>query len=208
MKTSRLTHSVLLLALSLGSTACSSTGSVGEPALPAPQEEPEMSPEAMMAMMMEMANPGPEHELLAKFAGSWKASASMWMDPAAPPEVSEGSLTNTLVLGGRYVMGNYESSFMGMPFSGISVMGFDRAKGKYHGTWMDTFSTGMLPISEGDMEDGVLTLFRTAMDGVSGEMVNMKEVSTWISDDEHTFEMFSEMPDGWVRNMKIVYTRR
>ena len=47
------------------------------------------SHEEMMAEMAKIANPGPPHELLKQFAGSWKTVTKAWMAPG-DPMVSQG----------------------------------------------------------------------------------------------------------------------
>ena len=46
------------------------------------------------------ASMGPEHQSLARFEGTWRAEVKLWMQPGAEPQVSQGTMTNTLVLGG------------------------------------------------------------------------------------------------------------
>lgn len=33
-----------------------------------------------------------------------------------------------MIFGGRYQLSNYKGNFMGMPFEGMSIMGYDNAK--------------------------------------------------------------------------------
>ena len=57
---------------------------------------------AMMEAMEKAGTPGPHHEAMARLAGKWNATLKMWERPGAEPAVFEGTMTNKMVMGGRY----------------------------------------------------------------------------------------------------------
>src|SRR5258708_12910506 len=94
--------------------------------------------------MPPLPKPGPEHEVLKNDAGVWDATVEM-LGPG-PPNVSKGVETNTM-LGGLWLVTDFKSEMMSQPFQGHGVAGYDPARKKYVGTWVDSMSTG-LQISE------------------------------------------------------------
>jgi len=167
------------------------------------------SQDEMMKQMMEIGTPGPEQAQLAKYVGEFTAEVSMWMDPSQPPSKSTGKLKNEMVLGGRYLMGNYEGEFMGKPFHGMSCTGYDKGKKKYFSGWIDDMSTGcMMTEGEADASGKKLTLSGECYCPQTNGMMTMRQVMTMVDDDHMKFEMYGPGPDGKeMKHMEIVYTR-
>ena len=109
-----------------------------------------------LAQMPPMPTPGPEHEMLRKDVGTWDATVEMFMAPGAPPEVSKGTETVTM-MGGFWQITEFKSEMMGQPFEGRGATGYDPAKKKYVGTWVDTMTPGYLHrgghLQRGDEDD-------------------------------------------------------
>ena len=98
-----------------------------------------------MAAMTEAATPGKMQERLAKDAGTWAGKGSFWMFPGSEPVATESKVTDTPVMGGRYVRSVWEGEMPGAgPFTGESIKGFDNAAGKFAQTWIDSMSTGLM----------------------------------------------------------------
>ncbi len=93
----------------------------------------------MMAMMMELAKPGPNHKLLAKNVGNWTYQVKMWMDPSAPAMESSGTSVTKEVMGGRYFITEHtgkmqipgpDGKMMDMEFKGMATEGYANVKKK------------------------------------------------------------------------------
>jgi hypothetical protein len=56
---------------------------------------------------------------------------------------STGTAEGKALLGDGFVQTTVSSTFMGKPFSGVGVSGYDKARKKFVGTWMDSMSTGI-----------------------------------------------------------------
>jgi hypothetical protein len=167
----------------------------------------EMSPEQMMAEMARLGTPGEHHKMIGKSIGSWHAAASFMMDPAGPPTKSEGSMEVEWVLGGRYAMGEFKMDFMGQPFEGLSIVGYDNAHEHYVSTWMDTMSTTIMYMKGDVNDDGELVMKGTATTPMGDN--GMKLVSTWIDDNQFKDMFYDQMPDGtWFNSGSITYTRK
>jgi len=109
--------------------------------------------EAAMARMMELAQPVSHHDHLARMAGDWNCDMTYWMEPGAEPSAMTGTSKYAMVLGGHYLEQTFHGDFQGQPFEGRGLMGFDTARGEYWSTWMDNFSTFMMPFAYGTCSD-------------------------------------------------------
>jgi hypothetical protein len=99
-----------------------------------------MDPE-MMAKMMKLATPGPEHKELMKMAGQWEEDYKMRMSPDMDWMEFKGTSESKPLLGGRYIMMTTKFSMMGMPMEGFQILGYDNMKQEYTSFWADSMST-------------------------------------------------------------------
>jgi len=165
-----------------------------------------MDPE-MMKAWQEYMTPGDMHDLLAKSVGEWKTEIKSWMDPNMPPTVTEGKSVCESMLGGRFFHSKETANFMGMPFEGSSISGYDNATKKFFSYWVDNMSTGGM-VLEGSYDEATKT-FTYAGSGMSftGEY-KVREIIQHINDDESMFTMYMEesgKPE--MKMMEIKYTR-
>jgi hypothetical protein len=153
-----------------------------------------------------LPKPGPEHDLLKKDVGNWDATVEMMMPPGPP---SKGTETNVLGPGGLWLISDFKSEMMGAPFQGHGVMGWDPAKKKYVGTWVDSMSTG-ISVTESTYDPAAKTA--TGMiegPGPDGKPMQMKAVTQYQDDDTRVFTMYMKGPDGKeAPSMRITYKRR
>jgi hypothetical protein len=174
--------------------------------LNAQDEDMGMDPE-MMKAWQEYMTPGAMHDLLAKSVGEWKTEISSWMDPNMPPTVTEGKSVCEAILGGRFFHSKETANFMGMPFEGSAITGYDNATKKFFSYWVDNMSTGGM-VLEGSYDEATKT-FTYAGSGMSftGEY-KVREIIQHINDDETMFTMYMEesgKPE--MKMMEIKYTR-
>lgn len=127
------------------------------PAKGAPPKMDAAGEAAMMAEAMKMAAPGPEHKVLEASVGNWKTVSKAWMGPGEP-QISEGSASYEMILGGRFQVGRFHGSMMGMPFEGYGVTGYNKMTKSYEGYWMDTMGTMMYPMPKGTWDEASKTL--------------------------------------------------
>jgi hypothetical protein len=159
-----------------------------------------------LAQMPGMPQPGPEHELLKKDVGAWDATSEMFMGgPGSAPTVSKGTETVRMV-GGFWQVSDFAAEMMGQPFEGRGAMGYDPAKKKYVGTWIDSMTPGYYTV-EGTYDAATKTLTAT-MEGPdpSGAIVKTKETTEWKDADTRVFTMYDA--DGKTVSMRITYKRR
>ena len=165
---------------------------------------------AMMEAWTKAAAPGPAHKQLDRFAGTWDVKSTIYLAPGAPPVTSAGTQTNEWTLGGRWMNGRFEGTFMGMPFEGLSRMGYDNVKQRYVSTWTDTASTGLMT-DEGtyDPETKTFNYLGKVTDPVSGEEYVSKSVIQVEGPDRFTITSYGGPdPDDLPKSMELVYTRK
>jgi hypothetical protein len=175
------------------------------------QAEHQMSPEqmAMMKAWEEAMTPGPEHEKLASMAGDWSLEVKSWMDPAAPPEVSQATAHREMILGGRVLSEHVNGTMMGQPFEGMGTTGYDNVTDKYWGTWIDNMGTGMM-LSSGtyDADSKSMNMTGEFPDPTTGGMKSVRMVVRHESDDREVMEMYEMRGEEEVKTMEIVFTRQ
>ena len=170
----------------------------------------EPSHEEMMKVFEEMARPGPEHAMLGETAGRWNCQVKSWHDPKGDPEVSEGTDESEAIFGGRYIRSHFKGAMMGQPYEGLGVMGFDKGKKKFVGTWFDSMGTGILTY-EGDYDAGKKELIcrGSYTNPMTGTEDHCRLVTRFENPDRHVFEFWGPNPEGGVESrwMEITYNR-
>jgi hypothetical protein len=145
---------------------------------------------AEMDAYMKLAQPGEHHKHLGNLAGKWKTSGKM-MTPGQPPIEMGGTMEASWILGGRYLQELHTGSFMGQPFEGRSLDGYDNITKEYFSTWVDTMGTGVM-VFRGSCDDSCKVLTETAEgpDPMTGKVVKTKNVTTFVDPDTYRFEMY------------------
>jgi hypothetical protein len=139
--------------------------------------------------------PGREQDLLKRDIGVWDATIETTMEPGGKPNVTKGTETNTM-LGGRWLISDFKGEMMGIPFQGHSVMGYDPAKKKYTGTWVDSMSTTS-SVLEGTYDPKTKTMTSwMESPGPDGKPVKMRSTNEWKDDDIRIFTMHSPAGQG------------
>jgi len=174
---------------------------------PKPAAPAQMSEQEMMALYMKYATPGPEHEVLKSWAGNWKVVSKSWMAPGEP-QVSEGRVVRSMVLGGRYLQDEYKAILMGQPFEGMGITGYDLYKKEWVSFWIDTMGTGFL-LARGKMDPSgkVMTMTATYDDPATGEKKSIKEITKIVDANQQVFEMWESRGGKEVKSMELTYTR-
>jgi hypothetical protein len=150
----------------------------------------------------EPAKPGREHELLRKFEGEWDATVKF------QGSESKAVSHNEVTLGGFWLVTHYKGEFAGAPFEGRGATGYDPAKKKYVGTWIDSMSASLL-VLEGDFDKDRKTFTETGEGpGQDGKPMKMKGVYEFKDADTTVFTMYG-VADGKDQEMfQITYHRK
>ncbi|WP_426274954.1 DUF1579 domain-containing protein [Chryseobacterium sp. S-02] len=161
---------------------------------------------------MEYATPGDMQKMLAKSNGVWTGANTTWMENGAKPITSTSEATNKMIFDGRYQVSEHKGNFMGMPFEGMSVTGYDNAKKKFVSNWIDNMGTGIMNM-EGEWNPSTKSIeFNGKMTDPArpGKDCEVREVYTFVDDNTQKMEMYG--PDGKTgkefKTMEIIFTRK
>lgn len=152
-------------------------------------------------MMPEMPKPTKEHQMLKSRIGTWDAAVSCPMMGN-----STGTETNE-AFGDFWIVSRFTGEMMGMPFKGMSLVGYDPIEQKYVSTWCDTMSPALM-VMKGTMEGRKLTSTGKGPD-MMGNVVEWTNVLELKDADHASFTMYetakgADSPE----TMHIEYTRR
>jgi len=162
---------------------------------------------AAMAAMEKAGQPGEGHKKLEALAGRFTVKSKAWMDPSRPPEETGGSTERTWIMGKRYLQENYQGTFMGQPFTGMGIQGYDNIMKRYFGSWIDSGSTSMT-LSSGTLKGNTITYKGRMSDPMAGKEVPYTMLLKIADNDHHTMEMWGPGPGGKdMKWMELAYTR-
>jgi len=158
------------------------------------------------AAAMQMPRPTEAHKRMLEGVGVWtgvmKASY-----PGMPPMSSK--VTETVeALGAFHTVTDFRAEFMGMPYHGHGLMGFDEAKGEAFGTWTDNMSphTSFMRGTV-EMEGDTTTIeMRYEAPTPMGELVPHRNVSVHTKD-TYSMTFFMGEGDAEVQTMTLDLTR-
>lgn len=151
--------------------------------------------------MPEMPKPQKEHEFLQKFVGEWESVGKGIMAEGAEPMECTGTASNRM-LGGFWIVSNGKGEVMGDTMENVMQIGFDSEKGKYVGTWIDSFSNHMWKY-EGTVEGEKLILNAEGPDMTNPEKTAMyRDEFEFKSPDHYVLTSSAQGEDGkWVTFM-------
>jgi len=180
---------------------------------PGAQGMPQMTPEQqeMMKKWQEFATPNENHKKLDFKVGKWTTAVKMWEAPEQTPEESTGTGEFKWIMDGRYLSDEERGSFMGQPFMGHGLGGYDNLKKKFIGVWIDNMGTGIMT-GEGTYDAATKTFkFTSEMpDLEQGKYVKSRSEEKIVDNDHWTMTMYAPMkgnPSKDFKMMEINYTR-
>lgn len=176
---------------------------VAVPAQAGPKED-------AMREWQKASNPGPKHELLKDFVGTWKADGKFWMEPGKPAISSTGTSVVKLILGGRFLQEQHSSKMLLGPYQGLGYTGYDNLEKCYVCTWMDTYGTGILTMKTHAGDDPrTMTFTGSFLKPMMGKPTLVRSTSRVLDRRTHTLQWFEKDPGkAWRKVMEITYTRK
>ena len=143
--------------------------------------------------------------MLKKFAGEWSAESECSMGPDAPP-IHTTARTSARMIGEFWVVAEIKSTGGGQSVTAIQTIGYDPAKKKYVGTWIDSMFNYMWRYEGTVDETGkILTLEATGPNFMTGEgTAEFRDVYEFKSDDIILARSYarSSSDDEWVQFVK------
>lgn len=161
-----------------------------------------------MDAWMSFMTPGPVHQMIEQSNGEWTEEITMWMAPGTEPMKTTGKVENKMILGGRYQHSTHTSNFMGMPFEGIGILGYDNKRGVFQSAWIDNMGTGIM-LLEGTWDDATKSCSMTGKmtDAMAGGQVDVRQVFTVIDNNTQKVEMYGVKDGKEFKNMEILLKR-
>lgn len=162
----------------------------------------------MMKVYMELGTPGAPHMLLARMAGSWKASIKTWTEPGKPATEHPGTSVQKMLFDGRFLQAEETMDIMG-PYKGMGITGYDNFTKKYTSFWFDSMNTRIMYFEGAAGADGKsINMESSFNDPVRGPMKN-RSLTKILDSNRYTFEMFYTDKSGKEEKMmEITYTRQ
>lgn len=160
-------------------------------------------------MQFPMEKPLPEHLALKKCVGTWDCVVRSTMGPGQPMMESKGSSTERM-LGDFVLIQEFKGDMMGMPFTGVGMVGYDAIDKKYWNTWADSMSSQLM-VAEGtaDEKSKVVTFTGECKDPMTQKPMKLRMTLEHKDDNNRIFTMYMPGPDGKeFKGMSIDYTRR
>jgi|SRR5690606_16951483 len=154
--------------------------------------------------------PGKVHSMLASEVGSWDEEMTMWMGPGAQPQKFKMNCEISMIMGGRYQQGRHTGDMMGMPFEGISVVGYNNASGKMESTWVDNMGTGIMYMNAPyDGSSKTIEFKGDVVDPMTKKNKKFREVYTIVDENTRKMEMYDVGPNGKeYKSMEIIMKRK
>jgi hypothetical protein len=153
--------------------------------------------------------PSKAHEMLAKDTGVWDANMTFWMPDNPEAQKATSKAEYKMILSGLYQEGKYSGNIFGMPFEGKGLMAFDNETEEYISTWVDNMGTGIM-VTRGKYDEASksITLFGEQVVPGTKKSKKVKEVITYMDDNNQKMEMFDILENGKeTKTMEIVSKR-
>lgn len=150
--------------------------------------------------------PTKQHRMLVEGVGEWEGTLTSFF-PGAPSEPAQAHET-VVAIGGFWTQAHFRCDFMGAPYEGTGCVGYDSARNKYVGTWIDSMSDH-LAVMEGERnpETGALEMHWQSP-GEDGELVKHSSSTVFDGKDGYTSTFHLGEGDAAVKSMVIEMKRK
>jgi hypothetical protein len=135
----------------------------------------------------------PEIDVLKKWVGNWEATIeSTGRDGKL---VTNAAKATVKLSGGRWLVSDFDGTFLGGPFIGHEVLGYDPVAKKYVLNWVDSMATSFSS-GEGlyNPQSKTLTLTVSGRDDATGKMATWRQVDIWKDADHHDWTLRALSP--------------
>ena len=171
---------------------------------------------AMMQQMMEIGKLNENHKMLAELNGNWTYTVKFTPGPGMSPQESKGTAVRKSLMDGRFIsmdvtgkmqMPGPDGKPKEMDFKGHGLEGYDNAKKKFVGTWVDSMGTGIMT-SMGDWDPAAkMFTFTGEYEAMPGMKEQFRETLKVPDKNHMQFEMFENQGGQESKVMEINYTR-
>lgn len=137
------------------------------------------------------------HRGLARICGQWQGVTRTWFEPGQLADESPQQGTIRAVLGGYFVIHEYEGTLQRQPMRGMATFGFDVATGKCQAAWIDNVHMGTaIMCSEGEPSETSFVVQGRYDDPGGGPPWGWRTEINLIDDDHITITAWNIPPGG------------
>ena len=149
--------------------------------------------------------PGPELDVFKAEVGTWDVEITVFVDPEHP-ETSKGKETNRM-LGGFWLLTNFEGKMMGMDFKGHGMYGYDTEKKQYVGTWVDSVSSKKMEmVGTHDAASRTMT-YEGMASGPDGKATKHVLKTQYTDDGGRVMTMHMQADEAMIKIFEMNYTK-
>ena len=155
----------------------------------------------------EPMEPVEQHRMVLTGVGEWEGNVFMTV-PGMPEPMQMPCTESVKAVGKFWTVSEFSGNFGGVPFNGISQIGYDTTKKKYVGTWLDNQHPHM-SIMEGDWdaEKNAIVMHYDQFDTMSGTFLKMRN-ETVHAEGKYTITFFQLSDEGESEMMRIEMTKK
>ncbi|BDA77639.1 hypothetical protein LPTSP3_g05690 [Leptospira kobayashii] len=149
------------------------------------------------------------HKELASLAGEWKGRMFTIFEKGKIANEADVSGTMKLVLGGRFILHEYKSSFGDDPIEGIAIYGYHIDRKKFESAWIESFGMGTaIMFSQGTHSDTEISFLGHYEDPSSDSKWGWKTTIQKIDENQILIVAENFSPEGReAGGVKIIYHR-
>jgi hypothetical protein len=157
------------------------------------------------------SGPGAGQKFLEKFVGDWDVAKTFY-SRTGQPNKSQGECRQTLTQGGRFLQSEFTFGQGDAKTTGLGLIGFEPATGKFTSVWIDSRQTRMsLRQSPDKFVGGEIVLLAKSLDEGGGREARRSRTVTRLEDDGRKIvhRQYTSGQDGQERLvMELVMTRK
>lgn len=150
----------------------------------------------------------PEIDVLKKWVGNWEATIESTGRDGKP--VRNAAKSSVRLSGGRWLVSDFDGTFLGAPFIGHEVLGYDPIAKKFVLNWVDSMATSFAT-GEGlyNPQTKTLTVTVTGRDDSTGKMTTWRQVDIWKDADHHDWSLRAISPQDAKEHIQMtIHYRR
>ncbi len=154
--------------------------------------------------------PGGHHHMLGQLLGDWQGVARTWFEPGKLADESPIQGTICPLIGGRFVLHEYEGALIGEAMHGMAIMGYHITKGLFECAWIDNLhmGTGIL-FSEAQGHDSGFSVLGRYPDTGGGPDWGWRTEVQIVDKDHIVITAYNISPSGeGAKAIEIAYERR
>ena len=154
--------------------------------------------------------PGPHHQKLDYFVGSWNTITKVWTSgPYSDPAVFKGKSVTRWILDRRFILKESKGVFRKQQWEGFGITGYDNFKKQYVGIWADSMNTQIVSFFGNFEPVGNQFVFYGRYDDsarhIHGRLV--KYVVTIVNRNKHVEETVDLHTGVEIKINEVIYTR-